>query len=309
GLDHLRAELGHQRAAERTGNHLGELEHADAFQRKSGLCHGAGVYLFAANCAIGADSCWRGRGLSRRRVLSYHGSVPIRPPRRGDGRRRRRTSMASTEPGALKTLVDVERGIISREIFVSDEIYRQEQERVFARAWLFIGHESQIPRPGDFLTSCMGEESVILCRDRAGKIRVFLNSCRLGGMKVCRYAEGTTVESQFPYRGWSYATDGALVGVPFAKDAYGAQLDRSRWGLVEVARMENYKGTIWATWDASAPPFAEYIGGYKPYLDLPPQPPDGPEGGAEAVGGGPKKGTPPPQERPPRTRRAATQHR
>jgi phenylpropionate dioxygenase-like ring-hydroxylating dioxygenase large terminal subunit len=193
--------------------------------------------------------------------------------------------MASTEPGALKNLVDVERGIISREIFVSDEIYRQEQERVFARAWLFIGHESQIPKPGDFLTSCMGEESVILCRDRAGKIRVFLNSCRHRGMKVCRYDEGNTVEFQCPYHGWSYATDGALVGVPFAKDAYGAQLDRGRWGLVEVARMENYKGTIWATWDASAPPFAEYIGGYKLYLDLLLDAWDGREGGTEAIGG------------------------
>ena len=193
--------------------------------------------------------------------------------------------MASTEPGALKNLVDVERGIISREIFVSDEIYRQEQERVFARAWLFIGHESQIPKPGDFLTSCMGEESVILCRDRAGKIRVFLNSCRHRGMKVCRYDEGNTVEFQCPYHGWSYATDGALVGVPFAKDAYGAQLDRGRWGLVEVARMENYKGTIWATWDAAAPPFAEYIGGYKLYLDLLLDAWDGREGGTEVIGG------------------------
>jgi phenylpropionate dioxygenase-like ring-hydroxylating dioxygenase large terminal subunit len=95
--------------------------------------------------------------------------------------------MASAEPGALKGLVDVERGIISREIFVSDEIYRQELERIFARAWLFVGHESQIPKPGDYLSSSMGEESVILCRDRAGRIRVFLNSCRHRGMKVCRY--------------------------------------------------------------------------------------------------------------------------
>ena len=193
--------------------------------------------------------------------------------------------MASAEPGALKSLVDVERGIISREIFVSDEIYRQELERVFARAWLFIGHESQIPKPGDYLTSSMGEESVILCRDRAGKIRVFLNSCRHRGMKVCRYDEGNTVEFQCPYHGWSYGTDGALVGVPFAKDAYGAQLDRSQWGLVEVARMENYKGTIWATWDPSAPPFSDYVGGYKLYLDLLLDAWDGREGGTEAIGG------------------------
>ena len=139
---------------------------------------------------------------------------------------------------SVNGLVDVDKGIISREIFVNEEIYRQEQEQVFARAWLFIGHQSQIPNPGDFFVSSMGEESVILCRDRAGRIRVFLNSCRHRGMKVCRYDEGNTVEFMCPYHGWSYGTDGALVGVPFLKDAYGAQLDRSQWGLIEVAQLE-----------------------------------------------------------------------
>src|SRR5262245_58977126 len=128
-------------------------------------------------------------------------------------------------------LVDLAAGQISREIFVNDEIYREELERVFTRAWLFIGHESQIPNPGDFFVSSMGEESVILCRDRAGKVHVFLNSCRHRGMKVCRYDDGNTAEFQCPYHGWSYATDGTLVGVPLAKDAYGAQLDRTLGGV------------------------------------------------------------------------------
>jgi phenylpropionate dioxygenase-like ring-hydroxylating dioxygenase large terminal subunit len=193
--------------------------------------------------------------------------------------------MPGTKNGSINGLVDVDRGIISREIFVSEEIYRQEREQVFSRAWLFIGHETQIPRPGDFLTSSMGEESVILCRDRAGRIHVFLNSCRHRGMKVCRYDEGNTAEFLCPYHGWSYATDGTLVGVPWAKDAYGEQLDRSRWGLVEVAQMENYKGTIWATWDRAAPPFLDYIGGYKLYLDLLLDSWDGREGGTEVIGG------------------------
>jgi hypothetical protein len=88
-----------------------------------------------------------------------------------------------------------------------------------------------------------------------------------------------------PYHGWSYATDGALVGVPFAKDAYGDQLDRSRLGLIEVAQMENYKGTIWATWHQSAPPFLDYLGGYKVYFDLLLDAWDGREGGTEVIGG------------------------
>src|SRR5262249_25744429 len=152
--------------------------------------------------------------------------------------------MTDLKPGSLNGLVDVERGIVTREIFVSEEIYRQELERVFARAWLFLGHESQIPRTGDYVVSSMGEESVIVCRDAAARVRVFLNSCRHRGMKVCRYDGGNAVEFMCPYHGWSYGTDGALVGVPFGKQAYGEQLDRSRWGLIEVPQVTVYKGAV-----------------------------------------------------------------
>ena len=66
--------------------------------------------------------------------------------------------MSLSNAPSVNGLVDVDRGIISREIFVSDEIYQQEREQIFARAWLFVGHASQVPRPGDFVTSSMGEE-------------------------------------------------------------------------------------------------------------------------------------------------------
>ncbi|MBV8131885.1 MAG: Rieske 2Fe-2S domain-containing protein, partial [Alphaproteobacteria bacterium] len=96
------------------------------------------------------------------------------------------------EQGYRPDLVDLAAGQISREIFVNEEIYQEELERLFARVWLFVGHESQIPNPGDYFVSSMGEESVILCRDWAAKVHVFLNSCRHRGMKVCRYDEGNT---------------------------------------------------------------------------------------------------------------------
>jgi nitrite reductase/ring-hydroxylating ferredoxin subunit len=189
------------------------------------------------------------------------------------------------EAGYRRGHVDLATGQISREIFVNDDIYAEELERVFARAWLFVGHESQIPSPGDFFVSGMGEESVILCRDRTGEVHVLLNSCRHRGMKVCRYDEGTTTVFTCPYHGWSYGTDGRLVGVPYFREAYHSQLDRSQWGLVEVAQLCRYKGTVWATWDEEAPDFFEYLGEFRRYLDLSLDAWDGTEGGSEILAG------------------------
>ena len=80
------------------------------------------------------------------------------------------------QPSAFSGMVDRDNGLVSREIFVNRDIYAEEQDRIFTRAWLFVGHESQVTKPGDFFISSMGEESVILCRDRQGEVHVFLNS-------------------------------------------------------------------------------------------------------------------------------------
>ena len=117
---------------------------------------------------------------------------------------------------SLGALVDIEHGHIDREVYVSEDIYIQEREQIFARAWLFVGHESQVPNPGDFVVSRMGEEEVILVRDRKDKrLHIFLNSCRHKGMKVCRYDDGNALVFTCPFHGWSYDTDGRLVGVPY----------------------------------------------------------------------------------------------
>jgi phenylpropionate dioxygenase-like ring-hydroxylating dioxygenase large terminal subunit len=181
-------------------------------------------------------------------------------------------------------LVDTERGIVSREIFVNDGLFADEQEKLFARAWLFVGHDSQIPNPGDYFASRMGGESVILARDKQRQIHVFLNTCRHRGMKVCRYDAGNTPLFTCPYHNWSYATDGRLVGVPMHKELY-PDLDRAQWSLIEVPRMVNYKGTVWASWDPQAPDFSDYLGDAKAHLDQVLDCRDGREGGSEVFGG------------------------
>lgn len=193
--------------------------------------------------------------------------------------------MAGSARAPTASLIDLDNGVISREIFRSQEIFEQELERVFARAWLFVGHETQVPNPGDYFVSAMGDESVILTRDRSGKIHVLLNTCRHRGMKVCRYDEGNGLQFTCPYHGWSYGIDGKLVGVPYFTEAYRERLDKAEWGLIEVAQVTSYKGSIWATWDPDAPPFLDYLGGMKLWLDPLFDYQDGREAGAEVIGG------------------------
>ena len=182
----------------------------------------------------------------------------------------------------LGNLVDAEHGLVSRRIFVEEDIYEREQERIFARCWLFLCHESQIPKPGDFFTTWMGEDPVLVVRDNAGRVRAFLNVCRHRGNRLCRADAGNAASFTCAYHGWTYRNDGRLAGVPYLKEAYHNELDRDRWGLTPVAQLDNYKGLYFATFDPEAPPLLDYLGGMTWYLDVFF---DRLEGGVEVIGG------------------------
>jgi phenylpropionate dioxygenase-like ring-hydroxylating dioxygenase large terminal subunit len=160
----------------------------------------------------------------------------------------------------FRSMVDAEVGTVARPIFIDEQIYQLELERIFARAWNFMCHESQIPNPGDFFLSYIGEESVICTRDKSGKLQAFLNSCRHRGNAVCRAEQGNTRSFLCTYHGWTYDLAGKLIGVPGYKDLYHEQLDRSQWGLISAGKVAAYKGFVFATMDPNAPDLDDYLG-------------------------------------------------
>ena len=155
---------------------------------------------------------------------------------------------------------DVENGILDRRIFTDPAIYAEELEKIFARAWNFMCHESQIPEAGDFFMNFIGEDEVIVVRDRDGGVQVLLNSCPHRGNTVCRAELGHANSFLCSYHGWNFDLTGRLIGMPGEESFYRNDIDKEAWGLGRAAKVESYKGFVFATMDPNAPALEDYLG-------------------------------------------------
>ena len=164
-------------------------------------------------------------------------------------------------------VIDMQTGRLDRRIFVDSDVYAEEQEKVFGRAWLMVGHESLVPKPNDYFHTYMGEEPVILCRDGKGKLRAFLNMCRHRGNRIVRTDQGSSRNFACAYHGWTFSNEGELEYLPGEEEAYYGALDRESLRLVE-ARVETYAGIVFATWDRGAPSLDDFLGDARWLLDI-----------------------------------------
>jgi ethylbenzene dioxygenase alpha subunit len=180
-------------------------------------------------------------------------------------------------------MIDAEFGAVDRRIFWDRAVYDCELERIFARAWLFVAHESQIASPGSFVTTYMGEDSVIVARGDNDAVNVFLNSCPHRGNRVCFADSGKGSRFTCNYHGWSFGLDGTLKSMPkmgLYKRTPG--FDFADWGL-KRARVGSYKGLLFATFDSEAPTLETWLGDFRWYMDAVL---DAEDGGTEFLPGG-----------------------
>lgn len=164
---------------------------------------------------------------------------------------------------------DHRRGLfkVNRQVFVDPSILQRERDVIFNRSWLYVGHESEVANPGDFVTRKVGGKPVMLVRQQDGTVQLFMNSCPHRGNTVCREKSGNARRFTCFYHAWTFGTDGALLGVP-GSDAYAPDFDKAGLGLKKVPRMEIYRGLVFACYDENIVDLPTWLGNAREHLDL-----------------------------------------
>jgi Rieske 2Fe-2S family protein len=138
---------------------------------------------------------------------------------------------------------------LAQRYFVSPDVFEQEQEKIFSKQWVLVGHQSQLKKSGDFFLATIAGESLIVIRDQKSEIRAFYNVCRHRGTQLKEEACGHASVIQCPYHAWTYGLDGRLIGAPHMDEVPG--FDRSDYSLHAV-NLALWEGFIFVNLDGDA---------------------------------------------------------
>ena len=173
--------------------------------------------------------------------------------------------MAAPDTRALRGLVGSDR--VHRDFYTSPEVFELEMERIFGRAWLIVGHDSQVPNPGDFVTTTLCRHPVIMSRHADGEVHLMFNRCAHRGAQICTEPRGNARRFECPYHGWVYETDGRHAGAPYPKRYAKGFLKGGEFDLAKVPRMAVYRGFVFGYLSADGPGLDEFLGPMKSHID------------------------------------------
>ncbi|MFF2503190.1 benzoate 1,2-dioxygenase large subunit [Streptomyces sp. NPDC058067] len=181
-----------------------------------------------------------------------------------------RSSARTLVEGALEE--DPERGVyrVRRSVFTDEELFELEMRHIFEGNWIYLAHESQIPEPGDYFTTYIGRQPVVISRDKQGALHAHINACSHRGAMLCRRKTDNRTTFTCPFHGWTFSNTGRLLKV---KDPRGAgypeqfNTDGSH-DLTRVARFENYRGFLFGSLNAGVKPLTEHLGDAATVIDM-----------------------------------------
>jgi phenylpropionate dioxygenase-like ring-hydroxylating dioxygenase large terminal subunit len=187
------------------------------------------------------------------------------------------------DAAALRALVRDD--AVHRDVYTDPEVFRLEMERLWARTWIYVGHTSQAPAPGDYITCDIGTVPVLMIRQADGSVRVLRNRCAHKGARVVADRSGNAGRFlRCPYHNWSYRTDGSIAAIPLRQgyDGTGFAQCEAASGMRPVVS-ETYRGFVFARLSEHGPDFRAYFGESLSSIDY--MVDRSPEGEMEIAGG------------------------
>ncbi|HVN43876.1 MAG TPA: aromatic ring-hydroxylating dioxygenase subunit alpha [Steroidobacteraceae bacterium] len=166
------------------------------------------------------------------------------------------------DAAAIRALVRAD--AVHRDVYLSAELFELEMEQLWRNTWIYVGHDSQIPAAGDFYTTDIARQPVIMLRDNEGAVRVLMNRCAHKGARLVSAASGHCEAGvlRCPYHGWTYRLDGSVRAIPLKSGYDGTALAETPAGkgVVTLANVVNYRGFVFARLAPQGMGFEEYFG-------------------------------------------------
>ncbi len=143
-------------------------------------------------------------------------------------------------------------------MYTDPEIFADEMAKIYYNSWVYVGHESEVPEPDDYVVKFIGPQSVIMTRSRDGVVHLMQNRCAHRGNLVCAAPKGNASAFRCSYHGWTYNNDGSLLGFPYKK-GYDGVVEKKDISLGKL-RTESYQGFVFGTFATDGPTLREHLG-------------------------------------------------
>jgi p-cumate 2,3-dioxygenase alpha subunit len=164
---------------------------------------------------------------------------------------------------------DSDNGIfrVHRSTMTSQEIFDLEREAIIENCWLYLGHESEVEAPGDFVSRTVMGRPLIMVKDESGSVNAIYNTCTHRGATLCREERGHSRFFTCFYHAWSFNSSGELVTLP-DEASYGPRFDRAERTLQRPAKLEQYRGFWFVAFNSNVMSLSDYLAEAKEFIDL-----------------------------------------
>jgi phenylpropionate dioxygenase-like ring-hydroxylating dioxygenase large terminal subunit len=144
-------------------------------------------------------------------------------------------------------------------VYTDPAIFEDEMDKIFSRGWVYVGHASEIPQPGDFRVTDIGRQSVIMVRADDGQVQLLMNRCAHRANAVCQVERGNARMFRCAYHGWTYRNNGDLASITY-QDRYDGLFREEDHGLRKPPRIGMYRGFVFGSLSPVGPTLDEHLG-------------------------------------------------